>query len=94
MSGFQEMLNVSKKELGYDDDDAMTADEINSNNQTTFMFLEKLNELEDLKSEEAELTNAFKEDKAEQIRVNSALLDKVSKQKAGGARRRSSIFRR
>ena len=88
------MLDAAKKELGVDDDAAMTVDEMNRNNQMTFMFLEKMNELEDLKSEEAKLTKAFKEEKAEQIRLNSDLLEKVSKQKAGGARRRSSIFRR
>jgi len=69
----------------------MTADERMAENQRTLLFLEKKNELEELTRENAALTNRFKEEKANQIAVNAALLKRVSS--AQPARRRSTIFR-
>ena len=71
---------------------AQTADEINDN-QVTFLFLEKMNELDELKVEDADLIAKFKEEKSKQITINVDLLNKVSS-KTSGSRRRSSVFKR
>ena len=68
----------------------MTADEKMAENQHTLLFLEK-NEIGELTAENAALINKFKEEKANQIAVNAALLKRVSF--AQPARRRSTIFR-
>ena len=69
----------------------MTEDERMADNQRTLLFLEKKNELEELTAENVVLTMRFKEEKANQIAVNAALLKRVSSVQP--ARRRSTIFR-
>lgn len=84
MNTMNEVSNVSKKVREANGGAALTEDEINNRNQMTLLFLDKKSELENLTQEEAELT----------VEVNSALLERVSSNKSGDARRRSSIFRR
>jgi len=69
----------------------MAADERMADNQRTLLFLEKKNELEELTAENVALTKRFKEEKADQISVNAALLKRISSVQP--ARRRSTIFR-
>jgi len=69
----------------------MAADERMADNQRTLLFLEKKNELEELTAENVALTKRFKEEKADQISVNAALLKRISSVQP--ARRQSTIFR-
>ena len=69
----------------------MSADERLAENQHTLLFLEKKNELEELTQENVALTNKYKDEKADQISVNAALLKRVSSTQP--TRHRSTIFR-
>jgi len=76
---------------GQSNSEIMTANERMAENQLTLLFLEKKNELEELTQENVALINKFKEEKANQISVNAALLKRVSSTQP--TRRRSTIFR-
>ena len=69
--------------------------ETRNDQMITFLFLEKMSELEELTKEDKSLTAKFNKEKAEQIADNAALLEEISRRaRAGGAVRRSSIFKR
>ena len=71
----------------------LSADEIDAANRATLLFLEKSHELEELISEDAELTKKCKQEKEDAVATNSALLEKISELN-GNSKRRSSVLKR
>lgn len=63
-----------------------------NDNQLTFLYLGKMSELEELKSEEMTLASKFGAEKADQIAANAVLLKQISG-RTSPTRRRSSIFK-
>lgn len=73
------------------DSEGLTAGEM-SENEMTMKYLQRLSELEDLRSEDAILTRQYKEEKQRQIATNAELLKKIAERADSQSRRRSSLF--